>query len=137
MPLTPPSDRAMNRRALLAGVGAAAWTGLLSRWSWGDVAPAPRTAKAKSVILIFNVGAPSHIDLWDPKPGAPDDVRGPYKPIRTTVPGIEISELLPDLARRMHQLALIRTVSHTHTSHNAGIYWSTVGRPYPIDNTLI
>src|SRR5436305_11867216 len=118
-----PFSNTLSRRTLLAGAGCAAWTSLLSRWSWGDVAPVNRGAKAKSVILIFNAGAPSHIDLWDPKPGAPDNVRGPYKPIRTSVPGIEISELLPDLAQRMHQLALIRTVPHTQSSHNAGMYW--------------
>lgn len=110
---------------------------MLSRWCWGDLKPAAPAARAKSVILIFNGGAPSHIDLWDPKPFAPDDVRGPWKPIQTSVPGIEISELLPDLARRMHQLALVRTVSHTHSGHNAGMYWSTVGRPYRVDSTLI
>jgi hypothetical protein len=126
-----------SRRNVLAGAACAAWTGLLSRWSWGDQRPVAPAAKAKSVILIFNGGAPSHIDLWDPKPSAPEDVRGPWKPIKTSVPGIEISELLPDLAKRMHQLALIRSVSHTHTGHNAGMYWSIVGRPYPFDSTLI
>jgi hypothetical protein len=110
---------------------------LLSRWAWGDQKLVTANAKAKSVILIFNAGAPSHIDLWDPKPSAPDDIRGPWKPMRTSVPGIEISELIPDLAKRMHQMALVRTVSHTHSQHNAGMYWSIVGRPYPIDSTLI
>src|SRR5579863_5595434 len=136
MPPSSPFAQPLSRRSLLAGSACAAWTGLLSRWSWGDLKPAASTARAKSVILIFNGGAPSHIDLWDPKPFAPDDVRGPWKPIRTSVPGIEISELLPDLAKRMHQFALVRTVSHTHSGHNAGMYWSTVGRPYAIDSTL-
>ncbi|HZK82811.1 MAG TPA: DUF1501 domain-containing protein, partial [Humisphaera sp.] len=126
-----------SRRTVLAGMGCAAWTGLLSRWSWGDIAPAARKATAKNVILIFNCGAPSHIDIWDPKPSAPEGIRGPFRPIQTSVSGLEVSELIPDLAKRMHQLALLRTVSHGHSQHNAGMYWSIVGRPYPIDSTLI
>jgi hypothetical protein len=100
--------------------------------------PAKNAAgKAKSVILIFNGGAPSHIDLWDPKPNAGSEVRGIYSPIRTSVPGVHISELLPRMAKRMHKLALIRSVHHEHSSHNGGMHWATVGRPYRIDSTLI
>ncbi len=103
--------------------------------------PAPRTGsgpgKAKSVILIFNGGAPSHIDLWDPKPDAPQEVRGLFSPIRTNVPGIHISELLPRMAKRMDKLALIRSVYHGHSSHNGGMHWASTGRPYKIDSTLI
>ncbi|HKD37070.1 MAG TPA: DUF1501 domain-containing protein, partial [Pirellulales bacterium] len=125
-----------SRRTWL-GTAGAAWTGLLSRWAWGDMAPENPRAKAKSVILIFNSGAPSHLDLWDPKPQASDSVRGPFEAISTAVPGIHVSELLPDLAARMKRLAVLRTVSHKHAAHNAGMYWSIVGRPYRIDNTLI
>ena len=99
--------------------------------------PTRAGAKAKSVILIFNPGAPSHLDLWDPKPEASAKIRGEFRTIDSRVPGIRVSELLPDLARRMNQLAVLRTVSHTHSAHNAGMYWSIVGRPYRIDNTLI
>src|SRR3954465_9515805 len=93
--------------------------------------------KARSVILIFNGGAPSHIDLWDPKPEAPDDVRGPFSTIPTNVPGTHVTELLPRMARRMDKVALIRSVHHEHSSHNAGMYWATAGRPYRTDSTLI
>jgi hypothetical protein len=130
------AESRITRRHWLAE-GCAVWTGLLSQWALGGIAPAKPGAKAKSVILIFNSGAPSHLDLWDPKPAASDNVRGPFRAIETTVPGIRVSELLPDLAARMNQLAVLRTVSHTHAAHNAGMYWSTVGRPYRIDNTLI
>ena len=99
--------------------------------------PKNLAAKARSVILIFNCGAPSHIDLWDMKPEAPSDIRGPWQPIQTNVPGIEISEMLPGLARHMHRLSIIRTVHHSHGGHNSGMHWSTVGRPYRIDSTLI
>jgi hypothetical protein len=87
--------------------------------------------------LIFNCGAPSHVDLWDPKPEASESVRGPFRPIATSVPGIRVSELLPQLAQRAHRYAIVRTVHHRHTQHNSGMYWSVVGRPYPIDSTLI
>ncbi|MFM7863978.1 MAG: DUF1501 domain-containing protein, partial [Planctomycetaceae bacterium] len=92
---------------------------------------------AKSVILIFNCGAPSHLDLWDMKPLASAEVRGPFQPIQTNVAGIEISELLPGLAQRMDRLSIVRSVHHSHGGHNSGMHWSTVGRPYRIDSTLI
>jgi hypothetical protein len=96
-----------------------------------------RRAKAKSIILIFNCGAPSHIDLWDMKPDATDTVRGEFKPIATRVPGIQVSELMPRLAEQVDKLAIIRSVHHRQSSHNSGMYWSIVGRPYRIDSTLI
>lgn len=93
--------------------------------------------KAKSVILIFNGGAPSHLDLWDPKPQADSTVRGNFSTIKTNVPGTHVTELLPRMAKRMDKVALIRSVHHEHSSHNAGMYWATAGRPYRIDSTLI
>ena len=56
--------------------------------------------KAKSVILMFLQGGPSHIDIWDPKPDAPSNVRGEFKPIKTNVPGIWLSETMPRLAKQ-------------------------------------
>jgi hypothetical protein len=93
--------------------------------------------KAKSVILIFNGGAPSHIDLWDPKPDAQPEIRGMFSTIKTNVTGIHVSELLPQMAKRMDKLALIRSVHHGHSSHNGGMHWATTGRPYRVDSTLI
>src|SRR5207247_1071730 len=57
--------------------------------------------KAKSVLFVFLQGGPSHIDIWDPKPDAPSNVRGEFKPIRTKVPGIWLSETMPLLAKQM------------------------------------
>lgn len=101
--------------------------------------PATRTGpgKAKSIILIFNGGAPSHIDLWDPKPDADSEIRGIFNPIRTNVPGTHVTELLPRMAKRMDKVALVRSVHHGHSSHNGGMHWATTGRPYRIDSTLI
>jgi uncharacterized protein (DUF1501 family) len=128
----------MTRRELLrlGGVGSLAL--FCPDWMRLHAAgPANSRAKAKSVILIFNAGAPSHIDLWDMKPDAPDTVRGLFKPIATNVPGIRISELMPHVAQHADKLAIVRTVHHSHTQHNSGMHWSIVGRPYRVDNTLI
>lgn len=137
LPATPgagTSRRNFLRSATFGGLG-------LSQFAVLNSLPAalPRTGpgKAKSVILIFNGGAPSHLDLWDPKPDAPQEVRGIFSPIRTNVPGLHISELLPQMAKRMDKLALLRSVHHEHSSHNAGMHWATVGRPYAVDSTLI
>ncbi len=128
----------LPRRRFLKLSGLGALSLFWNRWLQADsVQTASPRAKARSVILIFNAGAPSHIDLWDPKPDAPDNIRGEFKPISTSVPGIQISELLPNLARQTHRLAIVRTVHHRQTQHNPGMYWSIVGKPYPIDSTLI
>lgn len=125
-----------NRRDFLRANGLGALSLFWNDWlRAASVSPAP--VRAKSVILIFNCGAPSHIDLWDPKPEAPSEVRGLFSPIATNVPGIRVSELLPRLARRADRYAIVRTVHHRHGGHNAGMYWSIVGRPYRIDSTLI
>lgn len=115
--------------------GSVARSGIMSVCSESEKSSRPR--RAKSVILIFNCGAPSHLDLWDMKPDAPSEIRGLFQPIDTNVPGIEISELLPQLAQRMDRLSIVRTVHHTHGGHNAGMHWSIVGKPYRIDSTLI
>src|SRR5262245_25803844 len=125
-----------SRRHFLASSAGAAGA-LAADWSQLAAAQPKASGKAKSVILIFNCGAPSHIDLWDLKPSASDTVRGEFRPIATNVPGIEISELLPRLANHAEKLAIVRSVHHRHSSHNSGMHWSIVGRPYRIDSTLI
>ncbi len=91
--------------------------------------PGPRTGrgKAKSCILFFMEGGPSHIDLWDMKPNAPTQVRGIYKPISTSVPGLQISEQLPSWAPIMRHLSVIRSVSHSIVDHNAASYYALTG----------
>ena len=138
-----------SRRDWMSTVGLQmAGLGTLNQF-WGSVAYAGTTSfdrdngsgtkagRAKSVILIFNCGAPSHLDLWDMKPHAPSEIRGLFQPIPTSVPGIEISELLPQLAQRMDKLSIVRTLHHSHGGHNSGMHWSIVGKPYRIDSTLI
>jgi hypothetical protein len=124
-------------RRLFLQSSAGAIGALAAQWQALAAIPPQRAATAKSVILIFNCGAPSHTDLWDMKPDASDQVRGEFRPISTNVAGIEISELLPRMAERADKLAIVRSVHHKQASHNAGMYWSIVGRPYRIDSTLI
>jgi Protein of unknown function (DUF1501) len=87
---------------------------------FGNLLPAqsPQRGKARSVILLDLFGGPSHIDMFDLKPAAPVEVRGEFKPIDTSLPGLHICEHLPQLARWMHRTCLIRSVSHRYNSHN-------------------
>jgi len=80
-------------------------------------------------IMIFLVGGPSHIDTFDPKPNAPDEVRGPFKPIRTSVPGTQITEIFPKTAKRADRFSLVRSVYHTATAvHDTGHQMMQTGR---------
>src|ERR1700733_4261127 len=67
-------------------------------------------------IMLFLVGGPSQIDTWDPKPRAPAEIRGPFHPIATKVPGIQITEVFPKMARHTDKFSLIRSVYHTATA---------------------
>jgi hypothetical protein len=131
----PGPDRPSRRTFLAGGLGALSlfW----SDWLRAATGRVHRAGKAQAVILIFNAGAPSHLDLWDMKPDAPDVVRGPFRPLQTRTPGLIVSELMPRLALRSDRYAVIRTVHHRHGAHNAGMHWSIVGRPYPRDETRI
>ena len=130
-------NSAWSRREVFRIGGASLFSLLCPDWMRLFAAPTNSRAKAKSVILIFNAGAPSHVDLWDMKPDAPETVRGQFKPIATNVPGIRVSELMPHVAPHADKLAIVRSVNHRHTQHNSGMHWSIVGRPYRVDNTLI
>lgn len=73
-------------------------------------AKSSRQSRPKSVIMVFLPGGPSHLDLFDPKPAAPSNIRGEFQPIATNIPGIEISELLPRMAQCADKLAVIRSI---------------------------
>ncbi|MCA8987680.1 MAG: DUF1501 domain-containing protein [Planctomycetaceae bacterium] len=91
--------------------------------------PAPLKPKAKSTILFFLCGGSSHLDLWDMKPKAPLEYRGPFEAIETSAPGITLSEHLPLTARQAHHLALIHSVDGTVNTndHHAGYYHNLTG----------
>ena len=79
--------------------------------------------------MLLLVGGPSQLDTWDMKPNAPAEIRGPYKPIKTNVPGIEISENFPRMAKHADKFALIRSVYHTAAAvHDTGHQMMQTGR---------
>src|SRR6266542_6108624 len=107
-----------SRREFLR-VGGAGMLGIsladILRWQ-ANASAVPDTAKtksgwgkARSVIFIFLQGGPSHIDIWDPKPDAPSNVRGEFKQIKSNVPGIWLTEVMPKLARQSDKATLIRS----------------------------
>lgn len=85
--------------------------------------------RAKSCILVYLLGGPPHLDMWDLKPAAPAEIRGPFSPIPTNVPGVAICELFPQLAQMADRYALVRSVSHRNSNHTPMIYYTLTGRP--------
>ncbi len=132
-------QRLLSRRVLLQ----AGALGMLAapRWLWG-AAPGEShegpvngpAVRAKRVIFLFQWGGPSQLDMFDMKPEAPDDVRSPYQPIATSADGIQICEHLPELAKRMHHVTLIRTLTHTMKNHNSAGYYALTGQAPPTDD---
>jgi hypothetical protein len=88
-----------------------------------------RAGRARSAILLFLSGGPSQLDMWDPKPDAPERIRGTFAPIATRVPGVRIAEHLPGMARVADRFAIIRSASHTQSNHPAAAYWMMAGSP--------
>lgn len=90
-----------------------------------------KSADHRSCILLFNLGGPSHLDLWDMKPDAPSEIRGPFKPIRTKSPDIDISEILPLHAQVADKFSLVRSCHHSGAAvHDAGWQMMQTGRRF-------
>jgi uncharacterized protein (DUF1501 family) len=85
--------------------------------------------RAKSCILLFMWGGPAHQDTWDLKPDAPAEVRGEFRPIATSVPGIQISEHFPELSRRTDKLCIVRSMTHTNVDHTTSTSFLLTGQP--------
>jgi hypothetical protein len=140
-----PSDKpwhdfwgSLPRRRLLqlGGLGVLGLT--LPRLLWARATspgPGARHGPEKSCIFVVQYGGASHIDTLDPKPGAPDEVRGPYKPIPTSVPGLRVGELLPRLARLADRCCLIRSMSHGNAGHDGGMHVCLTGHSRPQEST--
>jgi uncharacterized protein DUF1501 len=92
------------------------------------------TARAKSVIFLFQWGGPSHVDMFDRKPDAPEGIRGPLKGIPTTVPGLHVCEGMERVAKIMDKVTLIRSVHHTMKNHNSAGYYALTGHAPPTDD---
>lgn len=87
--------------------------------------------RARACILVFAWGGPSHLDTWDPKPEAPDDIRGEFAAIETSVPGVRVGEHFPRLAQRMDRLALIRSMTHDDPAHLSSVHHLQTGNLAP------
>src|SRR5437870_8973153 len=130
-------DGTISRRELLR-VGGSSLLGLtladvLARESEAKEkgsAGGPGFGKAKSVILVYLQGGPSHLDLWDPKDNVPDNVKSVFKPIDTKLPGVKYTEILPKLAQVNDKFTMIRSMSYTPVglfNHTAAIYQMLTG----------
>ena len=96
----------------------------------GGAARRPGWGKAKSIIMVYLQGGPSHLDLWDPKDGVPDNVRSVFKAIDTKTPGVKVTEVLPKLAGITDKFSFIRSMSYTPNglfNHTAAIYQMMTG----------
>jgi hypothetical protein len=118
------SRRQFLGTAGLAGLG----IGLPPESASAARATAAPTRRVRACILIFYYGGPSHIDTLDPKPDAPAEVRGAYRTIATTVPGLRVCEHLPRTARLMHRLAVVRSLHHPMRNHNSAAAEALTGR---------
>jgi hypothetical protein len=91
-------------------------------------------ARAKSVVFLYQFGGPSHVDTFDMKPEAPDGIRSRYDQIATSAPGIQICDRLPQTAKVMDKVTLVRTVYHNMKNHNSASYYALTGHAPPLDD---
>ena len=120
----------LTRREMIQ-IGGSAVLGLtlpqLLRADWALQADNLRST-ADACIVIFLNGGPSHLDMWDMKPAAPAEIRGEFKPIESTLPGVLVSEHLPLFSRQIHRGTLIRSAHHSvNNSHAAAVYCALTG----------
>ena len=94
-----------------------------------------KSGKTKSCILLFHLGGPPQHETWDPKPNAPAEARGEFKPIATSVPGIQVCELMPQAARHLDKIAVLRALSTDDNAHSSSGYWMLTGMPHVPKNT--
>ena len=117
----------MTRRdCLQIGLGTLLGGGLASALRAREAAP---KAQAKSCILIWMDGGPTHYETFDPKPKAPTEIRGEFKPIATRISGVQFSEHLKRLAALADKLAVVRSIRHNQGNHGAGNHYMMTGAP--------
>ena len=130
-------DSRWTRRRLLQ-VGGIGMLGLglpdFLRASAPSVSPGRGASSVKSCIFIMQYGGASHIDTWDLKPDAPTEIRGPYRPIATRVPGVQICELMPRLATIADRCCFIRSMTHRNADHGGAVHICLTGSSKPAVN---
>src|SRR5262245_51148019 len=93
--------------------------------------PAAARGRARSCILLYLWGGPPQQDMWDMKPDAPQGIRSLFQPIRTVTPGIDLCDQMPLLARHTDKVAIIRSMTHPSTIHEASVYHTLTGKQNP------
>ena len=121
-------EHVIARREFLGGLAGAGLGGIVGGLGvLARPAAAAQLAKdQKRVVVVYMAGGLSQLESWDPKPKT--DTGGPFRAIPTSVPGVHISELLPDTAKIMHKLALVRSLNTKNDDHGKGTYQMTHGR---------
>lgn len=124
----------LNRRQVLQA-GVVSMLGLtLPRLLEASATASSKTTREKSCIFIFQYGGLSQLDSWDPKPNGPVEIRGPYRPIATAVPGFQVGELMPRLASLANRYAVIRSMSHHVPVHDVANRMLLAGQSLPALN---
>jgi len=130
-PCTGPSRRSLLRAGLLTAFGLGL-DDLFRLQGFASGTGGVKPTKVKHCILVWMAGGASHIDTFDPKPDAPSDVKGEFKPIDTAVPGLKISEVFPKLAKMMDRVTLVRSVTSPEADHDRAAHHLLTGyRPSP------
>jgi len=124
--------RPIPRRRFLQISGYSAVASLLNQSALG-AAPLAGVNPIRACILVMLYGGPSHLDTWDMKPGAPLEIRGDYRPMKTSVPGRFVCEHLPHCARVLDKLTVVRSMHHGMANHNSAMYQALVGRRPKVD----
>jgi len=96
------------------------------------VTPSAKSKKPVNCILVWLDGGPSHYESFDPKPEAPSEIRGEFKSIPTSVPGIHFSECVPELAKVADKMSIIRSIAHKDPNHGGGNHYMMTGAPTPV-----
>jgi len=133
-----PTSQGLNRREMIR-VGGLSMSGiglshLMARPAKSEstaVSRGPGFGKAKRAIILYLSGGHPQHDMFDPKPDAPAEIRGEFGTIETSVPTLRFGEHCPLSAKLMNQMALVRSMNHTHNDHGRGSYWMFTGAMYP------
>jgi hypothetical protein len=130
-----PSDARPSRRDVVRlgalGVSLPVWLRVRAAAAADQATLRGTFGQARSCIVLFAWGGMSHLDTLDMKPSAGSEIRGIFSPISTTVPGIQISQHLPHLARQVHRMAIVRSAHHRAPSHRSAAYWNLTGHEPP------
>jgi hypothetical protein len=128
-------DRLSFSRRHLLKVGGLGLLGLtMPRVLQAEALKPAAKARAKSVIFLFQFGGPSHVDMFDRKPDAPEGIRGPLKGIPSAIPGVHVCEGIPRVGKILDKVTLIRSMHHTMKNHNSASYYALTGHAPPVDD---